>query len=110
MSTLTNLKNSENKTYQLYQLYRLFECFCLQLLLSKVRGPTKFSDLRIVNGQEQATYRKACKLLGVLGKDNHWDPTLEKVAQFRSQASIREWFATLISKCGLSNPTEMWKK
>lgn len=86
------------------------ECYCLRLLLHHVRGPTSYRDLKIVNGQECATYREACETQRLLENDNHWDETMEEAVQCQSPAKIRDLYATLISSCGLSNPTELWEK
>lgn len=87
-----------------------FECFCLRMLLHHVRGPTSHRDLKIVNGQECATYREACEVLGLLENDNHWEETMIEAVQCRSPTKIRELFATLISTCGVSNPQQLWEK
>lgn len=87
-----------------------FECFCLRMLLNKVRGPTSFNDLKTVNGQEYSTFREACEVLGLMEHDNHWDDTMEEAVLCRSPAKLRELFAIMISTCGLSNPLQMWNK
>ncbi|GFY14242.1 ATP-dependent DNA helicase [Trichonephila clavipes] len=86
------------------------ECFCLRMLLHHVRGPTSFTELKIVNGQECQTYREACEARRLLENDNHWDETLEKAVQCRSPDKIRELYATLLFSCGLSNPQTLWDK
>lgn len=87
-----------------------FECFCLRMLLHHVRGPTSFTELKIVNGQECQTYREACESRRLLENDNHWDETMEEAVQCRSPDKIRELYATLLSSCGLSNPQTLWDK
>lgn len=87
-----------------------FECYCLRLLLSHVRGPVTFREIKIVNGQDMATYREACQVLGLLEDDNHWDSTIEEAVLCRSPAKVRELFSILISTCGLSNPVQLWEK
>ncbi|GFV28799.1 ATP-dependent DNA helicase [Trichonephila clavipes] len=57
------------------------ECFCLCMLLHHVRGPTSFTELKIVNGQECQTYREACEARRLLENDNHWDETMEEAVQ-----------------------------
>ncbi|GFW38273.1 hypothetical protein TNCV_1331261 [Trichonephila clavipes] len=57
------------------------ECLCLRMLLHHVRGPSRFTELKIVNGQECQTYREACEARRWLENDNHWDKTMEEAVQ-----------------------------
>ncbi|GFX41097.1 ATP-dependent DNA helicase [Trichonephila clavipes] len=86
------------------------ECFFLRLLLHHVRGPTSFTELKIVNGQECQTYREACEARQLLENDYHWDEILEEAVQCQSPDKINELYATLLSSCGLSNPETIWDK
>ncbi|GFX87566.1 ATP-dependent DNA helicase [Trichonephila clavipes] len=74
------------------------------MLLHHVRGPTSFTELKIVNGQECQTYREAYEARRLIENDNHWDETMEEAVQCRLPDKIREIYATLLSSCGLSNP------
>ncbi|GFW42045.1 ATP-dependent DNA helicase [Trichonephila clavipes] len=87
-----------------------FECYCLRMLLNAIQGPTNFSDLKTVDGQEFETFCQACEKLGLLEVDNHWDATMEEAVLCRSPSQIRELFAILICTCGLSNPLQLWDK
>ncbi|KFM73062.1 hypothetical protein X975_04048, partial [Stegodyphus mimosarum] len=87
-----------------------FECFCLRILLHRVRGPTSFKDLKIVNSLAHRTYLEACEAQGLLENDNHWNETMEEAAQCRSPDKITEIYATLISSCGHCNPRILWDK
>lgn len=80
------------------------------MLLHHVRGPTSFTELKNVNGQECQTYRQACEARRLLENDNHWDETMEKAVQCRSPDKIRELYATMLSSCCLSNPQTFWDK
>ncbi|GFW78883.1 uncharacterized protein TNCV_2059041 [Trichonephila clavipes] len=80
------------------------ECFCLRMLLQHVGGPTSFTKLKIVNGQECQTYREACEARRSLENDNHWEETMEEAEQCRSPDKIRELYTALLSSCGLFNP------
>ncbi|XP_054287893.1 uncharacterized protein LOC129003620 [Macrosteles quadrilineatus] len=86
-----------------------FECYCLRLLLHKVRGPTSFQQLRTANNQICGTYREACQALGLLENDNHWESTMEEAVLTRSASRVRHLFAILISTCELSSPITLWE-
>ncbi|KMQ85421.1 dna helicase, partial [Lasius niger] len=72
------------------------ECYYLRLLLQEVRGPTFFSDLKTVNGVLHPTFQFACKALGLLEDDKHWDAAIEEAALCNSPLKIRELFTVII--------------
>ncbi|GBP91362.1 hypothetical protein EVAR_66979_1 [Eumeta japonica] len=43
----------------------------------RIRSSTSFQALKIVDGQEKATFREACKAMGLLEDDGHWDATMD---------------------------------
>ena len=47
------------------------ERYFLRLLLTSVRGPTSFENLRTVNGTLHPTFRAACEALGLLNNDHY---------------------------------------
>lgn len=48
------------------------ETYYLRMLLHIVKGPTSFSEIRTILGQEYPTFRSACEALGLLGDDQEW--------------------------------------
>jgi hypothetical protein len=51
------------------------ECYYLRLLLHEIRGPTSFLSLKKVAGVARPTFYSACRALGLLEDDAHWDKT-----------------------------------
>ena len=86
------------------------ECYYLRLLLHEVRGPTCFNDLKKVSGVVHPTFQSACRALGLLEDDAHWDRTMEEAAISDSPKKIRELFAVLLVFCQLANPLALWEK
>ncbi|CAH0397956.1 unnamed protein product [Chilo suppressalis] len=87
-----------------------FECYCVRLLLTRIRGPTSFQALKIVVGQEKATFQEACEAMELLEDDGHWDATNEYAMLCRSATTLRKLFAIMRSTCGPSNPRQLWDK
>lgn len=86
------------------------ECYHLRLLLHEVRGPTSYSALKTVNGILHPTFQSACKALGLLEDDKHWDSTLEDAALCDSPYKLRELFTVMLVFCHLSDPLSLWEK
>lgn len=64
------------------------ECFYLRMLLQHVRGPMSFEHLRTVNGVICQTYQGACKELGLLEGDEHWQNTMSDAVSHKIKTII----------------------
>ncbi|GFU82916.1 ATP-dependent DNA helicase [Trichonephila clavipes] len=64
------------------------ESYYLRLLLHKTPGPTSFIALKIVAGVVQPSFQAACKALGLLEDDAHWNSTLEEASISESPNKI----------------------
>lgn len=84
------------------------ECFYLRLLLTHVRGPQSFNDLRIVNGDLCSTFHEACLNLGLLEDDSHYHSAMQEASLSNSPSRIRALFAVILPWCEPSNPTELY--
>ncbi|GFV04815.1 ATP-dependent DNA helicase [Trichonephila clavipes] len=69
------------------------ERYYLRLLLHKIPGPTSFTALKILTGVVQPSFQAACKALGLLEDDAHWNSTSEEASISESPNKIRELFA-----------------
>lgn len=86
------------------------ECYHLRMLLHVVRGPTSFEHLKSVNGVILPTFQAACRELGLLESDEHYDLTLEEAALCHSPLRLRELFSVMLIFCQLSDPCKLWEK
>lgn len=64
----------------------------------------------IVNGTIQPTYQVACKALGLLEDERHWDITIEEAVLCGSPFKLRELFAVMLIFCQFSDALSLWKK
>lgn len=85
------------------------ECFHLRILLHHVRGPTSFINLRTVHGKIMPTYQLACKELGLIENDEHWNHTLADAVLSDSPNKLRELFVTILLFCAPSDPLKLWE-
>jgi len=60
----------------------------MRFLLHEVRGPTCFDDLKKVSGVVHPSYQSACRALGLLADNAHWERTLEEATISNSQQKI----------------------
>ncbi|XP_076030453.1 uncharacterized protein LOC143018757 [Oratosquilla oratoria] len=83
------------------------ELFYLRLMLSHVRGPKSFSDIRTVEGVEYATYREAVKAMGLMMDKDHWEKTqMEIVNHTNNGKDLRSTYAMMLVFCDSEDQSE----
>ncbi|KAF5318680.1 hypothetical protein D9619_010670 [Psilocybe cf. subviscida] len=88
------------------------ELFYLRTLLSVVKGPKSFQDLRVVPGVNDGlplpTFHAACLARGLLQDDGEWRICLREASQMHTGTRLRFLFATLLRFCDVSQPDTLW--
>ncbi|XP_076884406.1 uncharacterized protein LOC143533534 [Bidens hawaiensis] len=84
--------------------------YYLRILLNKVRGPTKFEDIRTVNGNILPTFRDACYELGLLDNDNEYIECIVEASNAGTGFYLRNLFCTMLTCGSLSRPEIVWDK
>jgi hypothetical protein len=85
------------------------ERYYLRLLLTTVRGPTSFQDLRTVNGVLHRTYRSAADSLGLLLSDTHFDACLTEAAAWKTGRQLRDMLGLILVHSPPANPVDYGK-
>ncbi|KAK9069335.1 hypothetical protein SSX86_011237 [Deinandra increscens subsp. villosa] len=88
----------------------LGEPYFLRVLLNKVKGPTRFEDIRTVNGHEHGTFRDACYALGLLDDDNEYIDAIKEASHHETGHFLRNLFATMLVCSALSRPDHVWNQ
>ncbi|EIE88044.1 hypothetical protein RO3G_12755 [Rhizopus delemar RA 99-880] len=72
------------------------ERFFLRLLLTVVRGPTSFGNLKTVNSVVYSTFQEACQALHLIEDDQEWLKCFSEAVEFVSGSSLRSLFASAL--------------
>ena len=86
------------------------ERFYLRTLLTIVKGPTSFQDLRTVDGYIHPTFKAACLARGLLEDDAEWIQCLREAADMQTGSQLRSLFATLLLHCHPTTPGDLWNQ
>ena len=84
------------------------ERFYLRMLLTAVRGPQSFEDLRMVNGVVHPDFKSACIALGLLDSDEQWNQCLEEAALWQGGHALRSLFVCILLHCHPADPLKLW--
>lgn len=83
--------------------------FFLRLLLTSVKGPTSYEDLRTYQGQLYPTDQAACIARGLLDDDEEWAGCLREAATFQTGYQLRRLFSVILIHCHPSDPNKLWQ-
>ncbi|PPQ82287.1 hypothetical protein CVT25_008437 [Psilocybe cyanescens] len=88
------------------------EQFYLRTLLTVVKGPKSFEDLRRVPGQAEPlpTFYAACLARGLLEDDGEWRLCLQEACEMQTGTRLRHLFATLLLFGELAQPNTLWNE
>lgn len=84
--------------------------FYLRCLLTVVKGPTSFEDLRRVPGVNEPlpSFHDACLARGLLEDDGEWRMCLLEASRMQVGARLRRLFSTLLLFGEPSRPDQLW--
>ncbi|KAI9128702.1 hypothetical protein K1719_000185 [Acacia pycnantha] len=71
------------------------ELYYLRLLLTKVRGPKNYEDIRTINNVIYPTFREACYALGLLDDDNEYIDAIKEASLWASGNYLRLFFTRM---------------
>ncbi|XP_019200269.1 PREDICTED: uncharacterized protein LOC109193896 [Ipomoea nil] len=84
------------------------EIFYLRCLLNKVRGPTSFSDIKVVNGVQYDSFRDTCYARGLVDDDKEYIDAIEEASHWASGDKLRRLFVTLLMTSCIGKPEAVW--
>ncbi len=84
------------------------ERFYLRLLLTVVKGPKSFEDVRTFQSVTYPTFREACIARGLLENNDEWRQCLLEASAMRTGESLRRLFAVILEHCEPSQPELLW--
>ncbi|GBO17876.1 hypothetical protein AVEN_93681-1 [Araneus ventricosus] len=84
------------------------ERYYLRMLLLRKTGVISFNDLKTIDGTLCETFQDACKVLGLLDRDQHWHDTLLEAAKMQMPSYLRILFAIICGFGEVENIPDLW--
>ena len=84
--------------------------FYLRLLLTVVKGPTSFDNLRMVNGVMYNTFKSACVARGLLEDDGEWVQCMQEASSMKTGHQLRRLFSIILTECSPLDPLDLWNQ
>ncbi|XP_058753699.1 uncharacterized protein LOC131626879 [Vicia villosa] len=86
------------------------ELYYLRMMLTHVKGPQSYEDIKIVNNKRCNSFRDACFAMGFIGDDREYIATIEEASHWGSGHYLRLLFVHMLLSSSLNRPTHVWKK
>lgn len=71
--------------------------YYVRCLLTVVRGPKSFEDLRTIDGVTYPTFQEACYASGVLTRNNDWNFCFEEACELQVGPALRSMFLSALT-------------
>ena len=86
------------------------ERFYLRTLLTTVKGPTSWEDLRTFDGIQHDTFHATCLARGLLENDDEWRECLQEASLTHLGEGLRHLFTLILTHCQPSQPHVLWEE
>ncbi|XP_058742338.1 uncharacterized protein LOC131614807 [Vicia villosa] len=86
------------------------ESFYLRMMLTVVKGPLCYNDIKKVDGVQHKTFRKACFAMGFLQDDREFIEAIKEAHVWGSGLFLRKLFVNMLLSSSMSRPAHVWRK
>ncbi|XP_058726301.1 uncharacterized protein LOC131597634 [Vicia villosa] len=86
------------------------ELYFLRMMLTHVKGPRNYSELKIVNNVKYDTFRDACFAMGFIGDDREFIAAISEAFQWGSGHYLRLLFVHMLLSSSINRPRHVWSK
>ncbi|KAK3233448.1 hypothetical protein CYMTET_19283 [Cymbomonas tetramitiformis] len=86
------------------------ERFYLRLMLTHIRGPTSYEDVRTVDGRTYTTFHEAAIACGLAQNDQEYVICLHEAEILYPARMVRNLFITIVAHCQPGKPQELWEQ
>ncbi|KAI5396394.1 hypothetical protein KIW84_062559 [Lathyrus oleraceus] len=86
------------------------ELYYLRLMLTHVKGPRSYNDIKTVNNVKYDTFRDACFAMGFIGDDRELIAAIKEANHWGSGQYLRLLFVHMLLSGSINRPRHVWSK
>jgi len=86
------------------------ELYYLRRMLTVVKGPLSYEDIRTVDNILYSTFREACESLGFLADGKEYVEAIKEAKDWGSENYLRKLFVTMLLSNSVNKPLDLWEK
>jgi hypothetical protein len=84
------------------------ELYYFRMMLTVIKGPTCYDDLRNINNTQYFSYRDACFAMGFLEDDRVYINAIKEAKDWGSGHFLRKLFVILLLSNTMNRPRHVW--
>lgn len=84
------------------------ELFYLRMMLTVVKGPTNYEDIRKIGDTQFDTFRDACFAMGFLEDDREYIEAIKEASEWGSGYILRRLFVIMLLSGAVNRPCHVW--
>ncbi|CAL0330224.1 unnamed protein product [Lupinus luteus] len=85
------------------------ELYYLRMMLTVVKGPTCYEEIRTVSNIQYETFRDACFARGLLKDDREYIEAIREAKDWGSGFYLRKLFVTMLLSTSMNRPNHVWE-
>ncbi|XP_058772421.1 uncharacterized protein LOC131646397 [Vicia villosa] len=86
------------------------ELFYLRLMMTVVKGPLTYEEIRKVGDTQFDTFRDACFAMGFLEDDREYIGAIREVSEWGSGHFLRKLFVVMLLSSAVNRPAHVWNE
>ncbi|KAI5391662.1 hypothetical protein KIW84_076464 [Lathyrus oleraceus] len=86
------------------------ELYYLRLMLTHVKGPRSYNDIKTVNNVKYDTFRDACFAMDFIGNDREFIAAIKEANHWGSGQYLRLLFVHMLLSGNINRPRHVWSK
>ncbi|XP_058752651.1 uncharacterized protein LOC131625838 [Vicia villosa] len=86
------------------------ELFYLRMMLTVVKGPSSYEQIRKVGDTQFDTFRDACFAMGFLEDDREYIGAIKEASEWGSGHFLRKLFVVMLLSSGVNRPGHVWSE
>ncbi|XP_058742091.1 uncharacterized protein LOC131614535 [Vicia villosa] len=86
------------------------ELFYLRLMLTVVKGPLTYEEIRKVDDTQFDTFRDACFAMGFLEDDREYIGAIREASEWGSGHFLRKLFVVMLLSSAVNRPAHVWNE
>ncbi|KAF1862622.1 hypothetical protein Lal_00013383 [Lupinus albus] len=84
------------------------ELYYLRMMLTVVKGPRSYEDIRTISENQYPTFRDACFAMGLLKDDREYIDAIREAKDWGSGFYLRKLFVTMLLSTSVNKPDQVW--